>query len=81
MNNPNRPTPPTQGRSVAMPVVKLYLGAGGGCKSAIAGIMYQPRVDALCTFQVRAARSAVQCSAVQLQTCVVMECCVGFQFR
>lgn len=38
--------------NIPVPVVKLYLGPSGGCKSAIAGIMYQPRIDTLCTFQV-----------------------------
>jgi DTW domain-containing protein YfiP len=37
--------------NIPVPVVKLYLGPSGGCKSAIAGIMYQPRKDTLCTFQ------------------------------
>ena len=37
-------------RNVPLPAVKLDL-AGGGCKSAIAGIMYQPAKDKICSFQ------------------------------
>ncbi|KAJ1396364.1 hypothetical protein B484DRAFT_407348 [Ochromonadaceae sp. CCMP2298] len=37
-------------RGVPAPVVKLDLESGV-CKSAVAGLMYQPREDTICTFQ------------------------------
>lgn len=37
---------------VPIPLVKLHL-PNNQCRSAITGIMYQPRKDQLCTFQVR----------------------------
>jgi len=55
--------------NITVPVVKLYLGSSGGCKSAIAGIMYQPRKDTLCTFQV-----GIELYHVWL--CIVLCCCV-----
>lgn len=46
-----RINPDTKGlKNIPAPTVKLYL-TGNSCASAVAGIMYQPRPDTLCTYQ------------------------------
>ena len=45
-NGQNRPIL----RTIPAPTVKLYL-TDNSCTSAVAGIMYQPRPDTLCTYQ------------------------------